>query len=62
VFLAEKFSQVKFSAGVAFLSDVVDSLNCLNRTMQGPVLQSLIALQKSSLATKKLIFWKRYVS
>ena len=31
--LAEKFSQGDFNAKIAYLADIIDSLNCLNLSM-----------------------------
>ena len=57
VSLAEKFSQEKLIANVAYLVDIFSSLNCLNQSMQGPGFTVIDHEAKISAYYKKLILW-----
>ena len=55
VSLAERFTQEKFVANIAYMSDIFHSLNCLNESMQGPGFTVIDHLRKLPLIIKNLV-------
>ena len=60
--LAETFSQEDFSAKIAHLTDIFDSLNCLNLFNQDAGFTVIDHAAKVAVYYKKLILWKSYVA
>ena len=62
VSMAEKFTQEKFIANMAYLADIFNSLNSLNQSMQGTGFTVINHAAKITAYYKKLILWQTYVS
>ena len=60
--LAKKFSHEEFIAKVAYLSDIFDSLNSLNLSMQGAGFTVIEQAAKVAAYHKKLALWKSYAT
>ena len=56
--LAEKFSEEDFDAKIAYLADIIDSLNCLTLSMQDAGFTDIDHAAKVAAYYKKLILWK----
>ena len=59
--LAERFTQKKFVANIAYMSDIFHSLNCLNESVQGPGFTVLDHSAKITAYYKKLSLWQTYI-
>ena len=62
VSMAEKFTQEKFIANIAYLTDIFNSLNSLNQSMQGTGFTVIDHAAKITAYYKKLILWQAYVN
>ena len=60
--MAEKFTQEKFIANIAYLADIFNSLNSLNQSMQGTGFTVIDHAAKITTYYKKLILWQTYVN
>ena len=60
--LAEKFSQEDFNAKIAYRTDIINSLNCLNLSMQDAGCTVINYAAKVAAHNKKLILWKSYMA
>ena len=59
--LAERFTQEKFVANIAYMSDIFHSLNCLNESVQGPGFTVIDHSVKITAYYKKLSLWQTYI-
>ena len=62
VFMAEKFTQEKFIANIAHLTDIFNALNSLNQFMQSTGFTVIDHAVKITAYYKKLILWQTYVN
>ena len=62
VSMAEKFTQKKFIASIAYLADIFNSLNSLNHSMQSTGFTVINHAAKITAYNKKFILWQTYVN
>ena len=60
--MVEKFTQEKFIANIAYLTDISNSLNSLNQSVQGTGFTVIDHAAKITTYYKKLILWQTYVN